>query len=415
MSARSPLTREACADRDQNDPLAAVRGTFDLPQGVIYLDGNSLGPLPGSTLKRLTEVIEREWGQGLIGSWNGADWIGAPVRVGERIGRLVGAAPDQVVVADSTSVNLFKVLAAALALRPERVDIVIEAEDFPTDAYIAQGVTAFRGRGQVRMAPPGQAVEAIDTATAVVLLSHVNYRTGALHDLAGLTAAIHARGGLVCWDLSHSVGVVPIDLDGAGADFAVGCGYKFLNGGPGAPAFVYVAQRHLDVVAQPLSGWLGHAEPFAFSSVYVPVDGIGRFACGTPPILSLTALERGIDLALRVDMDAVRAKSLALTDLLIELVNARCGAHPLTVITPRERERRGSQVSLCHEHAYEVCQALISRGVIGDFRAPDILRLGVAPLYLRYVDMWHAVATLAEVLDTREWDDPRFRVRMTVT
>ncbi len=362
----------------------------------------------------MAEVVEREWGDGLITSWNAADWIGLPARIGAKIGTLLGAGAGEVVVADSTSVNLFKVLAAALDLRPGQADIVIEADDFPTDAYIAQGITAFRSRGQVRVVPAGTAVDAIDADTAVVLLSHVNYRTGALHDLAGVTAAVHDRGCLVCWDLSHSVGVVPTDLVGCGVDFAVGCGYKFLNGGPGAPAFVFVSERHSDV-RQPLSGWMGHAEPFAFSPTYAPADGIGRFACGTPPILSLAALECGVDVALQVGVDAVRVKSLALTDLLIDLVDARCAAHPLTVITPRDPARRGSQVSLRHDHAYEVCQALIARGVIGDFRAPDILRLGVAPLYIRYVDVFDAVAALTEVLDTRAWDDPPLRRRNTVT
>ena len=409
------MTREACGDRDQSDPLASIRSLFAIPEGVIYLDGNSLGPLPVATARRLSEVIEQEWGQGLIGSWNTAGWIGLPARVGEKIGRIVGAGPDQVVVADSTSVNLFKVLAAALALRSGRIDIVIEADDFPTDAYIAHGVTSCRGRGEVRVAPTGAVVDAIDGHTAVVLLSHVNYRTGSLYELADVTAAIHDRGSLVCWDVSHSVGVVPIELDRSGADFAVGCGYKFLNGGPGAPAFVYVARRHLDVVTQPLSGWLGHADPFAFSSVYAAADGIGRFGCGTPPILSLAALECGVDVTLQVDMNAVRAKSLALTELLLGLVDARCAGHPIAVVSPREGERRGSQVSLRHEHAHEVCRALIARGVIGDFRAPDILRLGIAPLYVRSIDIWDAVTALAEVLDTREWDDPYFRARMAVT
>jgi kynureninase len=424
-----PLTREDCVARDAADPLAAHRNAFALPDGVIYLDGNSLGPLPRATPARLREVVDREWGEGLVRSWNTAGWIDAPRRIGARIARLVGASANELICADSTSVNLFKVLAAALALqtaRPqvstnERRVILSERGNFPTDLYIAQGLAdLLGGRHALKLVEFDEVAAAIDERVAVLMLTHVNYRTGAMHDMAALTRRAHDAGALVIWDLAHSAGAVPVDLNAAGADFAVGCGYKYLNGGPGAPAFVFVAERHLATLAdrtfaQPLSGWIGHRAPFDFVSDYAPARGIDRFAVGTPSILALAALHCGVDTVLAAGIDALRAKSVALTELFIALVEQRCAGLGLALATPRDPQRRGSQVSFAHEHAWPVMQALVARGVIGDFRAPDILRFGFAPLYVRFVDVWDAVEALREVLANRAWDRPEFRRRKTVT
>ncbi len=426
------LTRQECIALDAADPLAPHRDAFALPDGVIYLDGNSLGPLPRATCARLREVVEREWGEGLVGSWNAAGWIDVPRRIGAKIARLVGADPNEVICADSTSINLFKVLAAALALqtaRPqvstnERRVILSERGNFPTDLYMAQGLAdLLGGRHALQLVEFDEVGAALDERVAVLMLTHVNYRTGAMHDMAALTRRAHDAGALVIWDLAHSAGAVPVDLNAAGADFAVGCGYKYLNGGPGAPAFVFVAQRHLAALAerrfaQPLSGWIGHRAPFDFVSDYAPAPGIERFAVGTPSILALAALDCGVDTVLAAGIDALRAKSVALTELFIALVEQRCAGLALALVTPREAHARGSQVCLAHEHAWPVMQALIanpSRGVIGDFRAPDILRFGFAPLYVRFVDVWDAVEALREVLATRAWDRPEFKQRKTVT
>ncbi|MFC1465326.1 MAG: kynureninase [Candidatus Brachytrichaceae bacterium NZ_4S206] len=405
-----PDSRTAAAALDARDPLASFRDRFHLPEGVIYLDGNSLGPLPGVARCRLAQVIEAEWGDGLIRSWNAAGWIELPRRVGDKLARLIGAQPGEVIVADSTSINLFKVLAGALGLRPGRRYIVSERDNFPTDLYMVQGLIALLGGDyQLKLVEGDEIADAIDGDTAVVMLTHVNYRTGHMHDMADITRRAHACGALAIWDLAHSAGAVPVDLNEAQADFAVGCGYKYLNGGPGAPAFIFVAQRHQADFRQPLSGWLGHAHPFAFEAHYRPAEGIARALCGTPPILSLAALECGVDIALEAPMPAVRAKSLALTDLFIGLVERRCESHGLRLITPREHDRRGSQVCFAHPEAFPIMQALIARGVIGDFRAPDILRFGFAPLYVRYADVWDAVHILVEVLESRTWDRPEFR------
>lgn len=408
------LSRADLAARDGDDPCGRHRDAFVLPDGVIYLDGNSLGPLPRSTAARLARVVEREWGEGLIRSWNAAGWIDLPRTVGDKIARLIGARPGEVIVTDSTSTDLFKVLAGALALRPGRRVILSEPENFPTDLYVAEGLIAFSG-GRHALRLERAVTDAVDDDTAVVMLTHVNYRSGAMHDLAAVTRAAHASGALVVWDLSHSAGTMPLDVSGARVDFAVGCGYKYLNGGPGAPAYVYVAERHQDGFRQPLSGWLGHAAPFDFEAAYRPAPGIARCLSGTPPILSLAALEVGVDLLLTCDMGQLREKAVCLTDLFVRLVEHRCGAHGLALVSPRSAEARGSQVSFRHPHGYPVMQALIARGVIGDFRAPDILRFGLAPLYTRYVDVWDAVAALAEVLDSRAWDRPEFHRRAAVT
>jgi len=436
----TPTTRGACAARDAADPLAPMRAHFDLDaadaRGDIYLDGNSLGPLPRATSARVQQVLRDEWGRDLIRSWNTAGWITLSQRIGDTIAGLVGAGPGELMVADSTSVNLYKALAAAMSLvtaeaPATRRTIVSERTNFPTDLYIAD--TAARERGfSLRL------VDATDLAgltgvcgddTAIVMLTHVNYRTGRMHDMAGVTRAAHAAGALVIWDLAHSAGAVPVTLHGdapeAAADFAVGCGYKYLNGGPGAPAFIWAHPQHTQRMdakgyRQPLAGWLGHAAPFAFTTDYQPGTGITRFLCGTPPVLSLVALECGVDTLLAAEshggMAALRHKSLALGDLFIQLVEARCGGHGLSLVTPREGHARGSQVSLAHDTGgYAMMQALIARGVIGDFRAPDILRFGFTPLYTRFVDVWDAVDRLVQVLESGEWRAARFAVRAAVT
>lgn len=411
-------SREQMQARDAADPLARFRDEFALPAGVIYLDGNSLGALPRRTAARLQQAVSEEWGEGLIRSWNSADWISIPQRVGDKIGRLVGAAPGETVVADSTSANLFKVLAVALGLRPGRRRIVSQRDNFPTDLYIAHGIGDWLGRGHELVLldeePSAAAIEAaLDDDTAVLLLTHVNYRSGCIHDMARLSAAAHDAGALTIWDLAHSAGALPLDLNAAGADFAVGCGYKYLNGGPGAPAFLWVAPRHQNAFAQPLSGWMGHAAPFAFDIRYRPAEGVGRYLCGTPPVLAAIALECGVDLLLEADPALLREKSVALGELFIALVEASCPG--LELVSPRSAAERGSQVSFRHPHGYPLMQALIARGVIGDFRAPDIVRFGFAPLYVSFTDVWEAAATLARLIESGEWDSPRFHQRAAVT
>jgi kynureninase len=424
------LDRAGCLGLDLRDPLADHRRAFALPEGVVYLDGNSLGPLPAATAGRLRQVVEREWGHGLIGSWSDAGWIDAARRVGAKIARLIGAAEDEVICADSTSVNLFKALAAALRLQHNAApgcDVILsERGNFPTDLYIAQAITeVFGGRYRLLTVPGEEIAYHIDDGTAVVLLTHVDYRSGRMHDLADLTHRAHLAGALTVWDLSHSTGAVPVDLAGARADFAVGCGYKYLNGGPGAPAFVYAARRHLqamqaDRFAQPLAGWLGHRAPFDFAAEYEPADGIERFAAGTPPVIALAALECGVDTVLAAGVEPLRAKSVQLTQLFIDLVEQRCAGLGLELATPREAALRGSQVCYAREDAWPVMQALIARGVTGDYRsadggAPAILRFGFAPLYVRFVDVWDAVEALREVLAGGAWDQPRFMARRAVT
>ncbi len=410
------LTRDEAEALDHADELAAFRDRFVLPDGVIYLDGNSLGALPKATPARVARVLEQEWGLSLIRSWTDHGWIDLQFRVGEKVGNLIGAAPGTTVVADSTSVNLFKLLAAALDQRPGRAVILTEEGNFPSDLYMAQGLTALLQRGHVlRPMPAAGLPAALDRQVAVLMLTHVNYRSGAMHDMAALTRAAHAAGALVLWDLSHSVGAVPLRLDADQVDLAVGCGYKYLNGGPGAPAFLHVAQRLQADLRLPLTGWLGHAAPFAFESFYRPASGIARAVVGTPPILSLAALEVGVDVALQASMSAIRAKSLRLAELFIALMEQECGRDGFRLLTPKEPERRGSQVSFAHPHGYAIMQALIERGVIGDFRAPDVLRFGLAPLYVRFVDVWDAVATLRDVMRVEAWRGARLHERRSVT
>ncbi len=401
---------------DAADPLAAFHDAFNLPEGVIYLCGNSLGPPPRGAGERLAEVAAEQWGAHLIRGWTEDDWISLPIRVGDKVARLIGAKPGEVAIADSTSVNLFKLLAAACGLRPGRTTILSQADNFPTDLYIAQGLAGLAGRDlQLRTAPVDAIADSIDDDTAVVMLSHVDYRTGELLDMAALTAAAHAKGALALWDVAHSAGALPVDLNAANADLAVGCGYKYLNGGPGAPAFLFVAERHQNSAQSPLSGWMGHAAPFEFSPDYRPAEGIGRFLCGTPVVLGITALEAGLDVMLKADRDALRQKSQALGDLFISRVETLCADTELTLESPRSAETRGSQVCLAHPNGYPVIQALIDRGVIGDFRAPDIMRFGFAPLYLRYADIAQAAQILADVLASGAWDQPKYHQRATVT
>lgn len=412
----SGWSRAALEALDRDDPLCSFRDRFQLREGLIYLDGNSLGALPRQTLARLQETAAQEWGEGLITSWLGAEWITAPRRVGDQIARLIGAEPGEVIVADSTSINLFKALTAALSLRPERSVILSETGNFPTDFYMMQGISAFSGGRVQTEAVAGEAVlDRLSEDVAVLLLTQVHYKTGAVRDMAEVTRRAHEAGALVVWDLSHSAGAIPVDLGGAGADFAVGCGYKFLNGGPGAPAYIFAARRHQAAAMPVLSGWMGHAAPFAFEDGYRAADGIERFLCGTPPILAMAALECGVDLMAEADMALIRTKSLQLGRVFMDLMDEHCAGYGFTLVSPREDARRGSHVSYAHPNGYGMMQALKERGVIGDFRDPDVLRFGITPLYLRHVDMLDAVLTIREVCEMRAWDDPRWAVRAAVT
>jgi kynureninase len=407
--------RDAAA-LDAADPLARFRDRFALPAGVIYLDGNSLGALPKASFGRIAATVTGEWGEGLITSWNAAGWVEAPQRVGDKIARLIGAEPGEVIACDSTSVNLFKLLTAALSLDPARSTILSERGNFPTDVYMMQGIeTLTRGAVRARLVNPQDIEAALDGDVAALVLTQVHYKTGRMRDIAAMTARAHACGALVIWDLSHSVGAVPVDLGSADADFAVGCGYKYLNGGPGAPAWLYVAGRHQDRVRPVLSGWFGHARPFDFSDEYVPAPGIARFLCGTPPVLGLAVLEAGVDLMLEADAAQLRAKSVALGELFATRMAPLCEAHGFALASPADPAERGSQISYTHAEAHAIVQALIARGVIGDFRAPDILRFGLTPLYLRHAEVERAVALLAEIMDSREWDRPEHHVRAAVT
>lgn len=408
-------SRQACLDRDAADPLAPWRDRFSLPAGTIYLDGNSLGVLPTAVPARIADVIAREWGDDLIRSWNTAGWIDLPARVGAKIARLIGARDHEVIAADSTSVNLFKLLTAALRLRPGRTVILSETGNFPTDLYVGQGAAGLFDGVALRHVDAEAIAGAIDETVAVVSLTHVDFRSGRLHDMAAITEAAHAAGALMLWDLAHSAGALPVDLNGCGADLAVGCGYKYLNGGPGAPAFLYVAEALQDAIDQPLSGWMGHSDPFAFVPDYAPAGGIRRNLCGTPPVLAMAALDTALDVWDDVDLTTLRAKSIALGDLFIALVEDRCAGQGLTLASPRDGQRRGSQVSFRHPEGYAVMQALIDRGVIGDFRSPDLLRFGFTPLYLRYTEVWDAVDILADILTTGAWDRDDFKRRAAVT
>lgn len=400
---------------DTADPFAERRDQFTLPDDIIYLDGNSLGALPKATIAAQQDAVTRQWGTDLIRSWNNNDWIGAPQRIGAKIAPLIGAKPHEVLVTDSVSVNLFKLIIAATQLQSDRRQILTEPGNFPTDLYTANGAAGLLAEHVIQTEQAGDLADALGPETALMMLTHVHYKTGERHDMEPLTTAAHEAGALTLWDLSHSAGAIPVDLNASGVDFAVGCGYKYLNGGPGAPAFLFIREDLQERVRSPLSGWMGHAAPFEFRDDYVPAPGISRFLCGTPPVLSLLGLESGLSLFHDIDMTAVATKSAALFDLFVARVTERCGVHGLELITPSEAARRGSHISYRHPNSWPISQALIERGVIGDFRAPDILRFGLTPLYLSFEDIWRAVEILGEILDSEIWREERFAEAALVT
>lgn len=410
--------RQAAVARDRQDPLASYRAHFDLPQGEIYLDGNSLGAMPSSVKPAMAEALSQGWANELIRSWNGRGWHMLPVTVGDRLAGLMGANPGEVLAADSTSVNLYKVFSAAMRLRPGRTKVISEKNNFPTDVYILHGAitNVFPDAELVLAEDDDESVlSLLDSNTAVVCLSQVNYRTGRLRDMSRVTKAVQDAGGLVIWDLCHSLGALPVDLNGCNADFAVGCSYKYMNGGPGAPASLFVAERHLHAVKNPLTGWQGHSTPFAFDIAFEQASSIEKFRVGTPPVLSYLPLLESLSIFEQTSMEALREKSLALTDLFIELSEKHLTRHGLTVITPKDHAVRGSQVALTHETGWPIMQALIACGVVGDFRAPDILRFGFTPLYVGFEDVWGAVATLDAIMESGLWKEARFAERKLVT
>ena len=418
------IDRAACERLDAADPLRAFREDFIVPADTIYLDGNSLGARPKGAAERARDVIEDEWGEVLIRSWNTAGWFELPGMLGDKVSGLIGGGAGSTVVTDTTSINLFKAASAALRIQaedaPERRVILTQRENFPSDIYMLQGLAEQLDDGyEVRLVDDAEVTEGFPTSmpdeVALVVLTHVNYRTGRLFDMRSTTEAIHDGGALAIWDLCHSAGALPIDLAGHGADMAVGCTYKFLNGGPGSPAFVWVSEALQNRFAQPLSGWWSHAKPFEMSPDYAPADGIRRFLTGTQGIVSMSVAEVGLDVAARADLGAVREKSLALSDLFIDLVETRLAHHPVEIVTPREHAHRGSQVSIAHEEGFAIMSALIDRGIIGDYREPSILRFGLTPLYLGYADVWDTVEALRDILDNRLWDTPEYKVRGAVT
>ena len=418
---RAIETREHCVEADQADVLASFREQFTIPADMIYLDGNSLGVMPSAAPARAQQVITGEWGTDLIESWNTNDWFDLPVRLGRKIARLVGGTDGGCVVTDTTSINVFKALGAAINLQredaPERRVIISERENFPSDLYMIEGFIEMLDQGyELRLIDDLVSLEGeLNDDVAVVLLTEVNYRTGRLWNMKAVTETVHEAGALMIWDLCHSVGAVPINLEAAGADFAVGCTYKYLNGGPGSPAFIWVSGDHLARARQPLSGWWGHSEPFEMDVAYTPASDARKLLTGTQPIISLATMECGIDIALSVDQQQLREKSLNLTSLFIRLVEERLAHHPLTLVTPRETSERGSHVSIQHPEGFAVMKALIANGVVGDYREPEVLRFGITPLYLGYADVWDAVETLRRVLDEELWRAPEFQVRGAVT
>jgi kynureninase len=408
------VTLDQARNLDASDPLREARERFVLPDGAIYLDGNSLGALPKATSPHLFDVIERQWGEDLITSWNKHGWIEWPQRVAARLAPIVGAEPAELLIADSTTVCLFKLLGAAVAARPGRSTILTEQGNFPTDVYAAEGLVRLCPGLELKAIPAAELASALDENTAALFLTHVDYRSGARHNMEALNAAAHAAGALTLWDLSHSAGAIQLDLNGSGCDLAVGCGYKYLNGGPGAPAFLFVAEQLQDSLQSPLSGWMGHASPFDFASSYCPASGINRFLTGTPSILALAALEGGLSTFEGVSMAAIEAKAEAITAFFIDAVEQGCGDE-LALASPRTPKARGSHVCFAHPQGYAVMQALIARGITGDFRPPDLMRFGFAPLYNGFEDAWLAAASLSEILATREWDRTDFRRKQTVT
>ncbi|UWS81159.1 kynureninase [Phaeobacter sp. G2] len=394
--------------------FAATKAMFDLPEGMIYLDGNSLGPLPKATKDRVSAMIEDEWGKMLITGWNKAGWMQQPGAIGDRIGRLIGAEPGHVMMGDTLSIKVYQAVASALEMTPDRRVVLSDNGNFPSDLYIVQGLLKSLGEDyELRVVNPEDVAENITDEIAVLMLTEVDYRTGRKHDMKALTELAHAQGVVTVWDLAHSAGALPVDLAGCNADFAVGCTYKYLNSGPGGPAFIYVAPRHVDSARPALSGWLGHEAPFAFDLDYRPGNGIERMRVGTPPMIQLAALGASMDIWDQVDMQALRARSIALCDRFIAGIEATCPE--LTLASPRDGAARGSQVSFAFEDGYAAMQALIARGVIGDFRAPDIMRFGFTPLYIDEGDVDGAVAIIADVMNNRLWDKPEYKIRAAVT
>lgn len=395
---------DAMRSYDEADMFARERAMFQMPEDVIYLDGNSLGALPKAAPARVAQVVEKEWGEGLIRSWGDADWYGKPLELGDRIGRLVGAASGQTAVTDSISVNLFKLVCSALEMRPGRRTLITEENNFPSDIYVLQGIERFWPGVDLKLVGrDGTLDELLDDTVAAVVITGVDFKTGANHNMSKVTEQVQAAGALMIWDLAHSAGAVQVDLDGIGADMAVGCTYKYLNAGPGAPAFLYVAERHHAAAQNPISGWFGHKDPFAFSTDYEPADNIRQFLAGTPPIVSLAALEASLDIWEGVHMPSLRAKSMRMGDLFIELVEALDPAYGFKLASPRRADTRGSQVSFRHPDGLAIMRALIERGVIGDFRAPDILRFGFTPLTLSYTEVWQAVQILEDIMKNETW------------
>ena len=412
------LTREDFIKLDTLDPIKKAREEFSLPKDVIYFDGNSLGPLPKNTIKSLDSVIQREWGDGLVRSWNDENWINLPRNLGNQIAPLIGANEGEVIVVDSTSVNLFKVLSSALMLNKNRKVIVSEAANFPSDLYILEGVNNMFGESYERcLIDEGddEIEKYIDSSTAVVVLSHINYKTGRITDIKKITTFAHEKGALVVWDISHSVGVLPMNLHDLGVDFAVGCTYKHLNGGPGAPGFLFVHSSLIEKVSQPLTGWLGHIKPFDFEVEYKPANDINKFICGTPPIIAYKAIESGLEIFKDLSIIEIREKSTKLSEMFIQLMKQECTEFGFTLFSPKNSEQRGSQISFLHENAYSIIQALISHGIIGDYREPNVMRFGISPLYMRFEDVWNAITCLREIMQTGEWQSEKFKKKNYVT
>ena len=410
------ITRADCVAKDARDVLASRRALFSLPKGVIYLDGNSLGVLPRHVAARVKAAVELEWGETLIKSWNKHGWFHLPQKIGARLERLVGAEPGSVIVGDTISVNLFKILTSALGQRRKRKVILSDSGNFPSDLYVAQGLTQFMADGhEVRVVAPEDVAASITADVAVVMITEVDYRTARRHEMKEITRLTHSAGALMIWDLAHSAGAVPVDLKGCGADFAVGCTYKYLNGGPGAPAFLYVRPELQNMVQPALVGWWGHARPFAFDLDFVPAPGIIRQQCGTQPILSMTALDAALDVWDGVDLRDLHRKSKALCQLFIDLIEENCARHRLKLSGSRDMDRRGSHVSFHCPEGYAVMQALIAQGIIGDFRMPDVIRFGITPLYTSFADIWDAAAVLTRILGEKLWNRPKFLARKAVT
>ncbi|MEM6317881.1 MAG: kynureninase [Bacteroidota bacterium] len=410
------ITLAHCLTLDQQDPLAPLREAFHLPTGKINMDGNSLGSLPKTTFEKLNQVVNQEWREGMITSWSEAGWFDSPVRVGNKIAPLIGANMGEVLVADTTSINIYKALCAALHLNRGRYVMLSEKGNFPTDLYMMQGISAFsNGKIQANVVEPDAILDALDESVAVLLLTQVHYKTAAIKDMKTITQRAHEKGVLVVWDLSHSVGSIEVQLNDCAVDFAVGCGYKFLNGGPGAPAFIYVAERHQQEALAILAGWMGHQDPFAFTDDYQPAANIARFRCGTPGILGMAALENGVDLFAQTDLKDLRSKALQLSRLFIQLMEQECADFGFTLASPNEDARRAGHVAYRHEQGHGIYQAIKKKGIISDFRTPDILRFGITPMYLRFQDIFEVVQVIKEVMKTKAWDNPAYHVRAAIT